>query len=171
MTYAADHTIGGPILKQPAARKRSGAARAPRCRDARWPEVAATLAALRASKRRSVRIVDADCGAGTLLLCAVRLARALGFTAIEARGIDGVPALVERARAAAAAVHDAAIGITFERGEPITALCEESDFPADIVLWRGSKAERGVDAIRAERAAACAGRALIAVRPCARIAA
>ncbi len=167
MTYVAEHTIDGPALLRPNTRK-PGLAR-PRCRDARWPEVAATLAALRATKRRSVRIVDADCGAGSLLLCAVRFARALGFTAIEARGIDDAPALVGRARAAAAEMHDPAIGITFERGEPIAALDEESDFPADIILWHGG---RGPDAKRAERAVACAGQISIADHPrCARLSA
>lgn len=161
MTYVAEHTIDGPPLLRTTAR-RPGLARRPRCRDARWPEVAATLAALRATKRCSVRIVDADCGAGSLLLCAVRLARSLGFTAIEARGIDDVPALIGRARAAAAEVHDPAIGITFERGEPIAALDEESAFPADIVLWHGCG---GADAARAQRAVACAAQVSIADRP------
>ncbi|MDY7524311.1 SAM-dependent methyltransferase [Sphingomonas sp. 10B4] len=163
MTYAPEHTIEGPTLERAASRKRSSAAgRRPRCRDTRWPEVAAALAALRAAKRCSVRIVDADCGAGSLLLCAVRFARSLGFTAIEARGVDTAPALVDRARAAAATVRDPAIGITFERGEPIAALCEESDFPADIVLWHGG---RGANASTADRAAVRAGRAVIADHP------
>lgn len=163
MTYAPEHSIASPLLKQAVARKRSSAlARRLRCRDTRWPEVAAALAALRAAKRCSVRIVDADCGAGSLLLCAVRFARSLGFTAIEARGIDTAPALVDRARAAAAMVHDPAIGIIFERGEPIAALREESDFPADIVLWHGG---RGANAASADRAAVRAGRAVIADHP------
>lgn len=163
MTYAAEHTIACPKLARAVQRTRSRSAlRRPRCRDARWPQVAATLTALRAQKRCSVRIVDADCGAGTLLLCAVRFARALGFTAIEARGIDGAPALVGRARAVAAALRDPAIGITFEHGEQIAALSEESDFPADIVIWHGGK---GTEAAITECAAVRAGHALIADHP------
>ncbi|TPG52026.1 SAM-dependent methyltransferase [Sphingomonas glacialis] len=155
------------MLKRPVARKLSSAAtRRPGCRDPRWPEVAAALAALRAAKRCSVRIVDAECGTGTLLLCAARFARALGFTAIEARGVDDAPALLDRACAAAAQMHDPAIGITFERGEPIAALCEESEFPADIVLWHGCKGKEHADTERAEHVAACAGHALIADHQC-----
>ena len=69
--------------------------------DDRWPAVTDALARLRASGRHSVRIVDADCGGGDLLLHAVRHARDIGFAAIEARGIDDVPTLVERGRSAA----------------------------------------------------------------------
>lgn len=138
MTHVADHSIAGPLLRlPPRLRAVAPARRRLRCRDERWPAVAAALAALRAAKRSSVRIIDADCGAGGLLLCAVRHARALGFTAIEARGIDDASALVGRARALAADVRDAAIGITFEKAGLVDALSEESDFPADIVMWHG----------------------------------
>jgi SAM-dependent methyltransferase len=125
--------------------------------------VAAALAALRTRERRSVRIVDADCGAGTLLLCAVRLARRLGFTSIEARGIDHAPASIARARAAAAVMHDPAIGITFETADLVAALDDESEFPADILVWHGCA--KGCDAAvenAVEHAVACAGRTLIA---------
>lgn len=162
MTHVAEYGIDAPIRAGQAAPRRDKTIRRPRCRDTRWPEVAAALAALRAAKRCSVRIVDADCGAGTLLLCAVRFARALGFTAIEARGIDATPALIGRARAAAAEVCDPAIGIVFERGEPIAALGEECAFPADIVLWHGSLGTPDDVAVRAEHAALCAGHAVIA---------
>lgn len=171
MTYVAEYGIDAPIRARPASPKRGKAIRRAHCRDTRWPEVAAALSALRAAKRCSVRIVDADCGAGTLLLCAVRFARALGFTAIEARGIDAAPALIGRARAAAAAVRDPAIGIVFERGEPIAALGEECAFPADIVLWHGADGAPDDTAIRAERAALCAGHAVIADHASARRAA
>ncbi|KQS01919.1 hypothetical protein ASG11_13935 [Sphingomonas sp. Leaf357] len=158
MTHLADHCIAGP-LRHPVARPRGTPADTrPRCRDRRWPDVAAALVSLRAARRCSVRIVDVDCGSGTLLLCAVRYARALGFTAIEARGIDDAPALVGKARASASGLHDAAIGITFETGDRVRALEEESDFPADIVMWHGCV---GCSAEEA-RTVACAGRRLIA---------
>lgn len=102
--------------------------------DPRWPYVAAALANLRASKRHSVRIVDADCSGGALLIEAVRYARNLGFTAIEGHGIDGSPLLVGRARAARARLVDPAIGLDFELAEMTQALAREADFPADIVL-------------------------------------
>ena len=113
--------------------------------DPRWPALAAALRALRDRKRYAVRIVDADCGAGCLLLHAVRHARALGFTAIEARGIDGSPALIGRARAAAARLGDPAIGVVFDMADMMEALREEHELPADIVLWHTAADERHHD--------------------------
>ncbi|TXC70751.1 methyltransferase domain-containing protein [Sphingomonas ginsenosidivorax] len=102
--------------------------------DPRWPRIVAALSELRDRGRHAVRIVDADCGAGALLLHAAHHARALGFTAIEGRGIDGSPALVGRARAAAARQADAAIGLVFETADMLAALRDEADQPADILL-------------------------------------
>lgn len=137
MTHVAEHSIPGLLgIARPNRRRAASHPDArPRCRDSRWPALAAALDALYAARRRSVRIVDTECGAGALLLCAVRYARTLGFTAIEARGIDDAPALLHRAQTAAAALHDPAIGISFEARALAQALDEESEFPADIVLW------------------------------------
>ncbi|WP_298089558.1 SAM-dependent methyltransferase [uncultured Sphingomonas sp.] len=109
-------------------------------KDSRWAHICTALVALRARRRHAVRIVDADCACGTLLIEAARHARTLGFTAIEGRGIDGSPAMIGRARAAAARLHDSAIGLTFEVVDMIEALADEADVPADIVLWHGSRA-------------------------------
>lgn len=117
----------------PRATTRNRTRRAPR--DARWAALTAELAALRERHRHSVRIVDADCGAGDLLLCALSHARALGFTAVEGRGIDGSKALITRAVRAARTLHDPGIGVTFEVADLAAALTEETDLPADIVLW------------------------------------
>lgn len=125
--------------------------------DDRWATVAAALADLREAGRFSVRIVDADCGSGDLLLRAVRHARQLGFTAIEARGIDLVAALVAQGQSAAAALDDPAIGVSFETGDPVTALAVEFEFPADIVLWCGKCGCRS----RVAKALAAAGRQII----------
>ncbi|WP_010215370.1 hypothetical protein [Sphingomonas sp. PAMC 26621] len=159
MTYLADHSVAAPLRAVRTPRRAKVRTACPKCRDARWAAVSAALVALRDGNRRSVRIVDADCGNGTLLLCAVQQARALGFTAIEARGIDAAPAHVARARAAAAAMHDPAIGIAFETGDLLAALDVERELPADIVLWHGA---RGRNASAEARAVACAGRTLIA---------
>lgn len=159
MTYLADHSVAAPMRTPPAPRRTKLATTCPKSRDARWAAVSAALVTLRDHNRHSVRIVDADCGNGTLLLCAVQQARALGFTAIEARGIDTAPARVARARAAAATVRDPAIAIAFETGDLVTALDTESDLPADIVVWHGA---RGRNAQAEARAVACAGRTLIA---------
>lgn len=158
MTHLPEHSIGGPRRRLRTQPRRAAAAPRLRCRDARWPAVAAALSALRATKRCSVRIIDTDCGTGTLLLCAARHARMLGFTAIEVLGIDDAEALVERARVAANGVRDPAIGLTFETRDLASALGDEADFPADIVLWHGA-AGCSCDAVRAVE---CAGRTLIA---------
>lgn len=126
-----------PLCSPPASLPGSRAA----LHDPRWPAIAVALAMLRDQHRRAVRIVDADCGAGALLLQTVRHARALGFTAIEGRGIDGSPALIGRARAAAARLSDPAIGVAFELADMATALQEEFELPANVVLWHGSRDE------------------------------
>jgi 2-polyprenyl-3-methyl-5-hydroxy-6-metoxy-1,4-benzoquinol methylase len=116
--------------------------RSPRS-DARWPRIAATLDGLRLRHRRAVRIVDADCGCGTLLIEAAHYARSIGFTAIEVRGIDGAPALIGRARAAALRHADPAIGYRFDCADTDEALREEAAFPADIVLCHAALAGAG----------------------------
>lgn len=125
--------------------------------DDRWGVIRRALADLRAAGRHSVRIVDADCGAGNLLIHAAQYARTLGFTAIEGRGIDGAPSLIARARATAGRLHDPAIGLSFDVADLLAALREEAVYPADILLWNGRPAafEQGsaLDALR--RAATC----------------
>jgi hypothetical protein len=115
------------------------ASQAPGCRtvraDRRWPQIAAALGELRERGRYAVRIVDAECACGTLLIAAARHAHAIGFTCIEARGIDHSPARIGRARAAANRLRDPAVGFRFEVADTVQALAEEADFPADIVLW------------------------------------
>lgn len=136
--------------------------------DPRWPAIEAALIRLHDGKRLAVRIVDADCGAGCLLLQAVRHARALGFVAVEGRGIDGSAALIGRARAAAARLRDPAVGLSFEVADAATALREEQDFPADIVLCHG-RTFAGADTALDE-ALAHAGRVVIGDHPLARAA-
>jgi hypothetical protein len=113
--------------------------------DPRWSKVQAALSSLRARGRHAVRVVDAQCGAGSLLLHALHHARALGFTAIEGHGADGSPALIGRARAAANRCVDPAIGTQFDVSDIITALRGEHDLPADIVICHGSAARNRPD--------------------------
>ncbi|MET0376903.1 MAG: class I SAM-dependent methyltransferase [Rhizorhabdus sp.] len=112
--------------------------------------VAAALTEMHEHGRHAVRIVDADCGTGRLLLHAVRHASALGFKAIEGRGIDGSPVLVGRARSAASQLHDSAIGITFDVADMRVALRAERDFPADIVLCHGLRADDDPESLLSE---------------------
>lgn len=135
---SADHLAAVPSLSSRHAPKEPMTGSWAASHDPRWLRVAARLRGLRQAGRRSVRIVDADCGAGGLLLHAAAHARSLGFVAIEVRGIDRSPALIGRARAAAARCSDPAIGARFEVADMVAMLGEEQDFPADILLCRPS---------------------------------
>jgi hypothetical protein len=126
--------------------------------DPRWSKVEAALSALRARGRHAVRVVDAQCGAGSLLLHALHHARSLGFTAIEGHGTDGSPALIGRARAAANRWVDPAIGTQFDVADIITALRGEHDLPADIVICHGSAARNRPEV---DVALHCAGRIIV----------
>lgn len=103
--------------------------------DRRWPVIARKLAALRARGRRSIRLVDANCGDGELLIVAAQYARTLGFVAIEAHGVDSNATLIAHAQAAACFINDPAIGFDFTLGDAQAALRDEAAFPADIVLY------------------------------------
>jgi ubiquinone/menaquinone biosynthesis C-methylase UbiE len=93
------------------------------------------LAARRKAGRRTVFIVDTKCGDGNLLIRAAMRARALGFLAIEATGLDRSPEQIvvaaERARALAGC--DPAIGFHFLVRERGAALPVEDD-GADLML-------------------------------------
>ncbi|HMI18900.1 MAG TPA: class I SAM-dependent methyltransferase, partial [Sphingomonas sp.] len=56
------------------------------------------------------------------------------FVAIEARGFDVAPALIDRARSIVAGIADPRIGISFEVADVGEALAQEDDHGADIVL-------------------------------------
>lgn len=107
-------------------------------KDRRWPAMLRKLKGLRKRGRHSIRIVDTNCGAGELLMHAVRRARELGFVAIEGRGIDGDPQLIASARQAAAHQADPAIGLVFEEADMTCAMREEAEFPADLLLCPAS---------------------------------
>lgn len=140
-----------PVRAHPAPVRRSVRA------DPRWPHIIAALQSLRDAHRHAVRIVDADCACGTLLIEVARHARALGFTAIEGRGIDGSPALIGRARAAAARLHDPAIGLAFDMIDMRAALAQEADAPADLLLWHGGRRADAGDLVAATRVIADTG--------------
>ncbi|PXA91983.1 SAM-dependent methyltransferase [Nostoc sp. 3335mG] len=106
--------------------------------DRRWSAIERLLFALRKAGRRSIRIVDAGCGAGDLLIHAARHARSIGFLAIEGRGIDRDPAAIARARSTAKLLADPAIGLVFDNGDARVALTDEAEVPADLVLYSRS---------------------------------
>lgn len=104
-------------------------------RDPRWRPLIDRLATLREAGRRSVRILDIDCGAGHLLIDAARHARAIGFVAIEGLGADRSARLIHQAREQVMRLSDPAIGLLFDVTDPIEMLHAEAAFPADIVLY------------------------------------
>lgn len=122
-------------------------------KDRRWPAMLRKLKGLRKLGRRSIRIVDADCGAGDLLIHAAQRARELGFVAIEGRGVDTDPQLVASAQRNAARQSDPAIGLVFELGDQDKAMHDEREFPADLLLCSAS----GQDARNVTRLARTAG--------------
>jgi SAM-dependent methyltransferase len=103
--------------------------------DRRWPMIVRKLTALRRRGRRSLRVIDVRCGAGDLLFAVARQARALGFVAIEGRGVDPDAAKIGAAAAACRRHRDPASDFIFEQGDGRAALREEAEFPADFVLY------------------------------------
>ncbi len=139
MTYLPEHTGPSTLAFSPVCRPAEPPLDIIHSCDPRWPEVAAVLAGLRHGNRRCVRILECECGSGEFLLECVRLARQLGFTAVEARGIDCREDLLGCARSRAASLKDPAVGIVFDRCELDQALAEEVDLPADILIWPGCR--------------------------------
>lgn len=139
MTYLPEHTGPSTIVCSTARRPPEPPKDTIQSHDPRWPEVAAVLAGLRHGNRHCVRIIDCECGSGELLFDCVRLARQLGFTAVDARGIDCREDLLCCARARAADLKDPAVGIVFDRCELDRALAEEIELPADILIWPGCR--------------------------------
>jgi len=99
-----------------------------------WSRIDAALIELRAQGRHAIRVLDLGCGPGTWLLRTVARARDLGFTAVEGRGIDLSPAMIDLARRAAAGVEDPRIGLSFDVGDILETLEQEGRHACDIAL-------------------------------------
>jgi hypothetical protein len=96
--------------------------------------VARALAQFRAQGHCAVRMLDLQCGDGLRLIHAAEHARALGFVAIEGRGVSCSPAAVRHARRQAEAATHPSTGLIFEVAEPIGALAAEHDGAADFIF-------------------------------------
>lgn len=130
-----------------------------------WARIDATLIDLRTHRRHAIRIVDLGCGAGDWLIRTAQRARALGFTAIEARGVDSDPVAVAVAARRAEEHRDPAIGLTFEVGRFGEVLEEERDTACDIILCLDDTLDRvgsGAMPLVARAMIDCAGAAVIA---------
>lgn len=79
-----------------------------------WSILDGKLRALRSSGARSVRILDLGCGPGTWLCRVVMRASELGFTSIQARGIDIAETQVRRASARGRRLAIAGLELAFE---------------------------------------------------------
>jgi SAM-dependent methyltransferase len=78
-----------------------------------WCHLDAALKHMIAENRRTLRLLDAGCGPGTWTRRVALHARALGFTRVEAYGIDIAPGMLDLARSAAASIDDPAIRFHF----------------------------------------------------------
>jgi SAM-dependent methyltransferase len=99
-----------------------------------WTRLDAMLIRMWTQGRRAIRILDLGCGPGTWLLRLAVRARDLGFSAIDGRGIDVAPAMVDLARSRLRYAYDPSIGLRFEIGDMIDALLDEDEGSFDIVL-------------------------------------
>jgi len=99
-----------------------------------WSRLDATLVRMWTEGRRAIRILDLGCGPGTWLLRLAVRARDLGFSAIDGRGIDVAPAMIDLARSRLRFAYDPHIGLRFEVADMIEALDEEDEESFDIVL-------------------------------------
>ncbi len=119
------------------------------------------LIGLRKVGRCAIRILDVGCGDGAWLISTVLRAPMLGFVAIEGRGFDPAPALIDRARSIAAGIADPRVGFSFDVADPCAALAQEDDHGADIILCHYGAIDRlpadAHEAVVAELARVAAG--------------
>lgn len=162
MTYLAEHAVPGPFLPSSSVKPSVRQDGPIQCSDERWHSLTSALKALRSAGRSCVRIVDCECESGSLLLCAARYARQLGFTSVEARGVDLREDRIRRARARAMRLRDPGICIGFEAGNMADVLNEEREFPADILVWHGCPQFAGMPDDEIATAAASGSRTQIA---------
>jgi SAM-dependent methyltransferase len=83
-----------------------------------WDAIEIALRGMRAGGKETLKVLDLGCGPGTWLRRAVTRARQLGFTHIEALGLDIATVQLQRARIHARALAEQeGIAIRFERGD------------------------------------------------------
>ena len=99
-----------------------------------WRRIDGALVDLRTQGREHVRILDLGCGPGTWLMRAALHARALGFTAIETRGIDISAELIGMAQRSASRIHVPGIALDFAVQDLEAALAGETADSCDLIL-------------------------------------
>jgi len=101
-----------------------------------WRRLDATLQRLATENHRSLRLLDAGCGPGTWLRRTILRARELGFTSIEAHGIDISPAMLALARETTESVDDPAVTICLAEGDLTEGLkFENNAFDITLCLY------------------------------------
>ncbi len=99
-----------------------------------WETLFDKLCAIRATRQRSIRILDLGCGPGTWLRRVVTRARAIGFDKVIARGFDIASDQVRRAQELSADLAaQPGVDITFEVGDIFEPLAE-ADASVDLTL-------------------------------------
>ncbi|RYD99501.1 MAG: methyltransferase domain-containing protein [Sphingomonadales bacterium] len=96
--------------------------------------ITAALAERRREGRRSIRILDLECGDGERLLRTAACARELGFVAIEGVGVDLSVGRIRHARREAQAQAHHSTRLEFQVAEAMAALAVEQDGAADLIL-------------------------------------
>jgi len=98
-----------------------------------WNKIDAKLKQILRDGRRTLKVLDAGCGPGTWLRRIVMSASKLGFTKIEAHGIDISTRMVELARAAASDIGNSKARVAFTVAD-ITERLPFADARFDITL-------------------------------------
>lgn len=99
-----------------------------------WQRIEAALVELRLQGRRTIRILDLGCGPGTWTLRTALRARALGFEAVEARGVDLSAGLIALAHDSAGAARGPGLAIDFAVEDLEAALALEAVRSCDLIL-------------------------------------
>ncbi len=132
-----------------------------------WARIDRYLTRLRAAGHLTLDILDAGCGPATWLRRTVLRARALGFEAVRAKGIDLSSEMIALARANLADIRDPGVTLQLEVAD-LTHALPDPDHTYDIALCLYAVLNhlpiRTLDRVAAELGRVTAGMLLVSVR-------